>query len=413
MLKKVLYLVFLVCLSATAQPKKNTTFGKNTSEPWSVRMALSEMKRYPDAARYDSKQPFWGYHQGVVLKALMDLSQHTNDSRYFNYAHIYGDSIIARDGTIKTYKLESYNIDLVNPGKILFALYNNTGDARYKQAIETLRGQMRTHPRTSQGGFWHKKRYPHQMWLDGLYMGSPFLAQYAKEFGEPALFDDVVNQVRLIAKHTYDPKTGLFYHAWDESKEQRWANKETGQSPNFWGRSIGWFAMSLVDVLDYLPEDHPGRKEVIEVVNKVAAGVKKYQDKKTGAWYQVVDQGSREGNYIESSASSMFVYFFYKAVRKGYLDKSYLKVADKGYEGLLKNFIREDADGTISITKCCAVAGLGGDPYRDGKGWRHEGCESPEDSVIPGDGAVRRAAGRLRRGTTADRAEASVPVPSV
>jgi unsaturated rhamnogalacturonyl hydrolase len=169
-----------------------------------------------------------------------------------------------------------------------------------------------------------------------------------------------------MAKHTYDATTGLYYHAWDESKEQRWANKETGQSPHFWGRSIGWFAMALVDIMDYLPQDHPGRKIVVDAIKKVAAGIKKYQDKTSGVWYQVVDQGTRKGNYLESTASCMFVYFLYKGVREGYLDKSYLPVARKGYDGILKTFIHENPDGTISLTRCCAVAGLGGDPYRDG-----------------------------------------------
>lgn len=336
------------------------------SSPWSVRMAYSEMKRFPLAWQYESRAPFWGYHQGVTFKAMLDLWKHTSDKTYYEYAKTYGDSVIAEDGTIKTYKVESYNIDMINAGKILFTLYKETGDEKFKKAIMALRDQMRDHPRTSEGGFWHKKRYPHQMWLDGLYMGSPFLAQYARDFHEPALFDDVVNQVRLMAKHTYDPKTGLYYHAWDESKEQKWANKKTGQSPNFWGRSIGWFAMALVDIMDYLPSDHEGRKDIREVINKVAKGIKKYQDKKSGVWYQVVDQGDRKGNYLESSASSMFVYFLYKAVREGYIDDSYRAVADKGYEGILKNFIREDGDGVISITRCCAVAGLGGNPYRDG-----------------------------------------------
>jgi unsaturated rhamnogalacturonyl hydrolase len=364
--KNVLSFLFLICLLNVNAQEKHKTAGAGNSTPWSVRMAQSQMKRYPQAWKYESKAPFWGYHQGIVVKAMLDMWKHTGDKTYFDYARSYSDSIVGPHGMIKTYSVEAYNIDMVNPGKIFFPLYKETGDDKYKKAAATIRDQLRTHPRTSEGGFWHKRRYPHQMWLDGLYMGTPFLAQYAKDFNEPATFDDAVKQITLMARHTYDPKTGLYYHAWDESKEQRWANKETGQSPHFWARSIGWFGMALVDAMDHLPEDQPGRKDVIDVIKNVAAGIRKYQDKRSGVWYQVVDQGNRKGNYLESSASSMFVYFLYKAARKGYVDPSYKTAADKGYKGLLKNFIRENSDGTISLTRCCAVAGLGGEPYRDG-----------------------------------------------
>lgn len=364
MLKNIVTFLFLISLlTACAQEKKNAA---EDEKRWSVRMAKAEMKRYPVAWQYETKVPSWGYHQGVVFKAMLDMWKYTGDKIYYDYAKTYADSIITPDGHIKRYKVEAYNIDMINAGKILFPLYKEAGSEKFRKAAEILRDQLRNQPRTSEGGFWHKQRYPYQLWLDGLYMGSPFLAQYAKELNEPAAFDDVTKQIRLIATHTYDPKTGLYYHAWDESKQQKWANKETGQSPNFWGRSIGWFAMALVDVLDHLPKDHKDREEVIRIVKQTAAGIEKYQDKTSGVWYQVVDQGDRKGNYLESSASSMFVYFLYKAMREGYIDPSYRKIADKGYDGLIKNFIREDADGTISITRCCVVAGLGGDPYRDG-----------------------------------------------
>jgi unsaturated rhamnogalacturonyl hydrolase len=339
---------------------------KQPDKRWSVRMAKSEMARYPHAWQYEGRTPRWGYHQGVIFKAMLDLWQYTEDPRYYDYAHLYADSVIAANGSIRTYSMEAFNIDNINAGKILFPLYNQTRETKYSLAIQTLRNQMRKQPRTSEGGFWHKKRYPNQMWLDGLYMAAPFLAQYARDFGENALYDDVVNQLTLIAKHTYDARTGLYYHAWDESREQRWANKETGQSPNFWGRSIGWYAMALVDVLDYLPDDHPGRKDIQKIIQQLAAGIVEYQEDRSGVWYQVMDQGGRPGNYLEASASGMFVYFLYKGVRRGYLAERYRAAADKGYAGLLKNFIREEADGRISLTGTCAVAGLGGEPYRDG-----------------------------------------------
>lgn len=204
------------------------------------------------------------------------------------------------------------------------------------------------------------------MWLDGLYMGAPFYARYAQYFNEQSYFDDVIKQFVLIHKHTYDPETGLNYHGWDESKQQKWADPITGCSPNFWGRAMGWYAMALVDVLDFLPFDHPGRPRIIEILNQVAKGIEKYQDPKTGLWYQVMDQGSREGNYIEATASSMFTYALLKASRKCYISKDYKKVAVKSYNGIVGHLIRDHGDGTLSLTNCCSVAGLGGNPYRDG-----------------------------------------------
>ncbi|GGF31360.1 family 88 glycosyl hydrolase [Echinicola rosea] len=312
-----------------------------------------------------NEKPKWEYTHGLVMTAMEEVYDETNDQKYLDYIVNFADFMVENDGAIKTYKKSDYNIDRVNGGRFLIGLYEETKVEKYKLAIDELRDQMREHPRTSEGGFWHKKRYPHQMWLDGLYMGSPFLARYAAAFDEPALFDDVANQIFLMDKYGYSEETGLYHHAWDESKEQKWADPETGLSTNYWGRSIGWFSMAVVDVLDYLPEDHPKREMIIGVAQKIAAGIIRYQDE-TGVWYQVVDQGDREGNYLESSCSSMFTYFLLKGVRKGYLDQKYLEHGKKAYKGLLNEFIREDADGGISITNVCAVAGLGGDPYRDG-----------------------------------------------
>ena len=331
-----------------------------------VKMADSEMKRTPDAQYLDFREkPKWEYTNGLVCTSFLKLWKATGDKKYYNYTLAYADSMINAEGKIKTYKQSDYNIDRVNPGKFLIDLYNETGEQKYKVAIETLRDQMKEHPRTSEGGFWHKKRYPHQMWLDGLYMGSPFLVKYAANFDEPSLFDDVANQIYLIDKYAYDPETGLYYHGWDESREQKWANKETGLSANFWGRGMGWFAMALVDVLDYMPEDHPKQQMILDIANKMAAGLVKYQDT-TGLWYQVVNLGNKEGNYLEASASSMFAYFLLKGVDKGYLDKKFRENGVKAYEGVLNNLIKNEEDGTISITQVCAVAGLGGEPYRSG-----------------------------------------------
>lgn len=348
---------------ACAQPSTR----KSKTENWSVRMADADMKRNPRPSLLDfAKEPRWNYTNGLVCSANEQVWKKTGNEKYYNYIKSYADEMINEDGTINAYKASDYNIDKVNSGKFLFALLERTGDQKYEKAIKILRDQMRTHPRTSEGGFWHKKIYPHQMWLDGLYMASPFLVQYAQKFNEPALFDDVALQIELVDKYTYDPAIGLFYHGWDESKEQKWANKENGRSPHVWGRAMGWFAMALVDVLDYFPQDHPKRKEIIAIAGKLAEGILKYQDKNTGVWYQVVDMGNKEGNYLEASASSMFAYFLLKGASKGYIDKKYLADGVKAYNGVVKQFIREQPDGMVDITNVCAVAGLGGNPYRDG-----------------------------------------------
>ncbi|MCE1197864.1 MAG: glycoside hydrolase family 88 protein [Marinilabiliales bacterium] len=331
------------------------------------RMASSEMKHFPEPWSVDfNPKPAWNYTQGLVAHAMCLVYLENGKKEYLNYARQYADKLIGPAGEIDGYKVEEYNIDCVNSGKFLFILHDKTGDERYIQTIHLLRAQLRTQPRTSEGGFWHKQRYPHQMWLDGLYMGAPFCAQYARVFQEPALFDEVVKQFSIVHKHTYNPASGLNYHGWDESKQQKWADPQTGCSPNYWGRAEGWYAMALVDALDHFPTAHPGRKTLISILNQVLNGVIQCQDPETGLWYQVLDQGKREGNYLEATASSMFSYALMKAARLGYVPAKMKTAGQKGYRGIVRNLIREEGDGTLSLTKCCGVAGLGGNPYRDG-----------------------------------------------
>jgi len=325
------------------------------------------MKHFPDILGVDfNPRPTWNYTQGLIAQAMLAVHDASGNQAFYDYARSYADKMIDGEGNILNYKTEEYNIDRINSGKFLFDLYEDTGDERYKKAVFLLREQLKTHPRTSEGGFWHKKIYTHQMWLDGLYMGAPFYARFARDFREPDLFNDIIDQFAIVNKHTYDPVSRLNYHGWDESREQKWAHPETGCSPHFWGRAMGWYAMALVDVLDYIPADHPRRGEILVILNQVAAGIKKHQDKTTGLWYQVLDLGGREGNYLEATASSMFSYALLKAVRKGYIPKTYKKRGIRGYQGIVANLIKENSDGTISLTKCCSVAGLGGNPYRDG-----------------------------------------------
>jgi unsaturated rhamnogalacturonyl hydrolase len=350
----------LLCFSC----KQNETTGPLD---WGKKMADSDMKRNPDASMLDfSPKPNWSYTQGLVSLANQRLAEETGDQKYYRYGLDYADKMINDSGEIATYKKEKYNVDLINSGKILFDIYQKTGNGKYRKAIFLLREQLKTHPRTSEGGFWHKQVYPHQMWLDGIYMADPFYAQFGQVFNEPQAFNDVVNQVVVIQKHTVDSVTRLNFHGWDESKEQKWADPVTGRSPHVWGRAQGWYLMALVDMLDFIPQDHSGRSEIIKTLNTAAKAVVNVQDTTSGVWYQVLDQGARQGNYLESTASCMFVYALLKGIRMGYLDQSFMQPAKKGFEGILKNFIKENEDGTISLTNCCAVAGLGGNPYRDG-----------------------------------------------
>jgi unsaturated rhamnogalacturonyl hydrolase len=327
---------------------------------WAVRMADSVLARYPLA------QARWHYEHGLVVKALVEVGEATEEPRYARFAQAWLDKFVTADGDIHTYQLEEFNLDQINPGKLLFRLYRQQGDERYARALRLLAEQLHRQPRTPSGGFWHKHIYPNQMWLDGLYMAGPFRAEYALTFGEPDLWEDVARQFLLIEQRTRDPHTGLLYHAWDESKTQPWANPETGCSPHFWGRAMGWYLMAIVDVLDFFPVEHPQRRHLIESFNRLAEALVRYQDPLTGLWYQVVDLPERPGNYHESSVSAMLAYAFAKATRRGYVTRDYASVARRVYRGLLENMIRVDAHGTLTLEGTCSVAGLGGLPYRDG-----------------------------------------------
>ncbi len=328
---------------------------------WAARMSDSVIARHPA-----DQTPAWVYEWGLALKGILDVWRQTADRAYLAYVRASMDHFVQPDGTIRTYPVEQYNVDFVNPGKNLFPLYELTGDERYAQAARRLRDQMRLHPRTQSGGFWHKLIYPNQMWLDGIYMASPFLAAYAAAFDEPALFDDVVHQIALVESHTRDAKTGLLYHAWDESKQQRWADPDAGCSPHFWGRAVGWFAMALPDVLDFLPADHPRRGEILDILARLIDAIARVQDPASGVWYQILVLPEREGNYLEASASCMFVYAIAKSVRGGYIPQQWAAVAQHAYRGVLEQFISVDEAGLVSLNRICEVAGLGGTPYRDG-----------------------------------------------
>lgn len=358
-----LFLLFLVL-----QPLCNLYAQKvDANKPMSVRLVESEMIRCPESWQLDFQPKLkWDYCHGLELQAMLDVYERYGNRKIYDYALAYADTMVNADGSIKMYRREEFSIDRINSGKFLFRIYEQEKEERYKKALDLLYSQFEGHPRNADGGFWHKQVYPNQVWLDGVYMGSPFYAEYAYRNNLPHAYADVVNQFLVAAKHTYDPANGLYRHACDVSKKQFWCDPETGQSKHCWGRALGWYAMAFVDALPFIPSHQEGRDSMLVVLKNIANQVKRLQDKETGLWYQVLDRSGDEGNYLESSCSAMFIYTLFKGVRLGYLDASYLKVAIKGYQGYLKEFIKVDENGLVSITNCCAVAGLGGKNNRAG-----------------------------------------------
>ncbi|MDD5896139.1 MAG: glycoside hydrolase family 88 protein [Prevotellaceae bacterium] len=337
---------------------------KKPFDNYSQWLTYSEMKRVPQSFLLDfAKKPRWSYVMGIELEAMLDTYLKYGGEDIRKYCQLYTDTMINSKGEIRTYKLEDYNLDQIRTGHFVARMYQLYPEAKNLAAMKTLMKQLDKQPRTKEGVYWHKAIYAFQVWLDGIFMGLPYRALTANMLLKPKkaekIYDDAVNQISKTYERTLDPKTGLNRHAWDETREMFWADKETGLSQHCWGRAQGWYTMALIELLDAMPEDYSRRGEVIELLRKDLDAVIKWQDKKTGVWYQVMDSPKREGNYLESTCSSMFAYALLKAYNKGYLGEKYLKAGKKAYEGILKNFIRVNADETISLTQCCAVAGLG------------------------------------------------------
>ena len=338
------------------------------AKPLSEQMAETAMQRVwlDPATGKAGIPPRWEYTFGVILNGMKGLWLKTGDKTYFDHIKRGIDTFVNEDGTIRTYTVEEYNLDQVHMARSLLLLYRVTGEAKYKKAADLVRLQLKNHPRTNEGGLWHKKIYPYQMWLDGLYMGQPFLAEYAQVFHETETFDDIANQFIWMESHVRDDKTGLLYHAWDESKKMPWADKTTGRAPMFWGRAIGWYAMAIVDVLDYFPAEHRKRQQLIAILNRTMTALAKVQDKNSGLWWLILDKPGEKGNYLEASAACMFVYALAKGVRMGYLPAAFMKGANQAYAGIQKQFLVTGADGSLTLEKTIGGAGLGGNPYRDG-----------------------------------------------
>ena len=334
---------------------------------WSERVADSTIERWPDGRfTQPAERWVWNYGLGTLLEGMDEVWLNTADPRYYNYIKSSVDQFVMPDGSIPTLKVDENQLDSILLGRQLLLLYGVTQDKRYATAATLLYQQLMHQPRTPSGGFWHKQRYPNQMWLDGLYMAEPFYAEYASTFHHPEAFSDITYQFALLHEHARDAKTGLLYHGWDESKAERWANKHTGTSSQFWARGMGWVMMALADTIAYYPDGDAGRAQLIVLFQRDAAAVARYQDGATGIWYQVLDKARADRNYPEASASCMFVYALARGVRLGYLPRSYLANAERGYKGILSHFIETGAGDSVSLTGTVKVGGLGGDPYRDG-----------------------------------------------
>jgi unsaturated rhamnogalacturonyl hydrolase len=333
----------------------------------SAKMAETVTKIWPAGVISTQNKPgVWAYEEGVLLDGMAAEWHSTAVGADFKYIKAAVDKYVADDGTIKTFGAEAHSLDSIELGRAVLLVYRVTQQPRYAKAAKFLYDQLAEQPRTASGGYWHKQIYPNQMWLDGAYMAGPFRAMYAATFQQPQDFDDIAKQLLLMNEHMRDPKTGLLRHGWDESMQMAWADKTTGLSPEAWGRAMGWYAMALVDVLDWFPQDHPKRPELIAALRQTADAAVRYQDKKTGLWWQVLDQGGREGNYTEASASAMFVYAIAKGVRMGYLPQSYEASAKRGWEGIQKTFVKTGVDGQMEFDGTVKVGGLGGSPYRSG-----------------------------------------------
>jgi len=339
-----------------------------TDEPQeTLAFALADgvIERFDSLICYNNPKSIkWQYDIAFLGQAIDKLG--SADQKYSAYYEAFYNYFVADDGSVKKYKKTDYNLDNINPAKGLITLYKRTGEEKYLKAIDQFIGQLREQPRTPEGGFWHKKIYPEQMWLDGIYMSAPFMAQYAKEFNETEWFDTLFRQVTLIYSKTLNPDNGLLYHAWDASRTQAWCNPQTGQSQEHWGRSMGWYTMALVDLLDYYPVNREGRDSLITILRNTCEALLKVKDPGSNLWYQVLDKGGEPGNYLETSASMMFIYAFAKGADKGYLPVKFRDVARRSFESACHTFLTEGEDGHPVVTNTCGACGLGGNPYRDG-----------------------------------------------
>ena len=326
-------------------------------------MTYSEMKRTPKSYLLDfASKPRWNYAVGIELEGLLDTYRVHGDDSILNYLHTYRQKMIDERGDVVGYDYNAFNLDNVRPAKFILRMQQYGARKGEKIALKTFMKQLLNQPRTREGVFWHKAIYANQVWLDGIFMGLPFYCDYAVKNCSSRkarrILDDAVNQMMQTDRRTYDEKTGLWKHAWDETHRQFWANPLTGQSRHTWARALGWYVMAMTECLDVMPDDYPRKAEVVALLQKVMKAVVQYQDKKSGVWYDVLDVESPK-NYLESTASCMFAYVLLKGSRMDWLDTDFNEAGKRAYEGILKRFIRVNEDRTISLTDCCSVSGLG------------------------------------------------------
>lgn len=309
------------------------------------------------------KPAAWNYIDGCMMTSLYSIYKQSGDRKYIDFIDSFVDYYVFDDGSIRGYKLETYNLDNLNEGRILFDLYRETGKEKYAKAIELLYEQIVKQPRTEYGNFWHKQIYPNQVWLDGLYMSEVFYTRYVAERGNGD-FSEIINQFKSVYDHMYDKKKRLYYHGWDCTKQAFWADKKTGLSKNFWLRSIGWYSVALIDVLSYLPEEAAEARKILgDIFKNTVEGLEKYIDPETHMFWQVVDMIGREGNYAETSGSSMIAYAMMKGARLGYADKRFAKVGEQVFNGICDKYLKE-TDGKLNLGGICLVAGLGPETNR-------------------------------------------------
>lgn len=307
----------------------------------------------------------WNYIDGCMIKAVLEMYAITGDKDYLEFADEFIDYRVREDGSIDGYDVEELNIDNVNAGKTLFELYDLTGKEKYRKAIDLVYSQIEKMPRTREGNFWHKNIYPNQVWLDGLYMCQPFYMEYETRYNGKKNCGDIYGQFETVVRQMRDSETGLYYHAYDSSKEMFWCDKVTGLSQNFWLRALGWYSMALLDTMDKADqEDVEEIGKMKRVFRELIDSMVKYQDE-SGMWYQVVNFGGMEGNYLETSGSAIFAYAILKGVRLGYLEESYRSCGVRAFEGICERYLHIE-EGNMSLGGICLVAGLGGKDKRSG-----------------------------------------------
>lgn len=320
---------------------------------WGMAASDSLMTTYTPAQLPPENR--WHYHQGVFLYSVLQLQEIVERDDYFEYIKGYVDNLIDEQGNFYFNREE---LDAIQAGLLLFTLDKKTNDPRYRIAATKLKNMFPTLNRTSDGGYWHKDKYPYQMWLDGLYMGGVFAMNYGKVYNEPELLEMVLEQERLMRKHTKDETTGLYYHAWDEARKQPWADTETGRSPEFWGRAMGWYGITFNEILAFLPEGHSSRPELVEALQNFVEALIKFQDRDTGMWYQVVNKGDDINNWLETSCSALFVYTIARGINDGHVDENLKEYAVKGFQGLLNKMEFTD-DGKFVMPDICIGTGVG------------------------------------------------------